>query len=106
LRDNLSRLRQTGAAVRCADAPTLLQTPPSAPYDIVFVDPPFPAGVWESAANALDARGWLRDGALVYVELPADANPVLPAQWSPHRQSAAGAVRYALYRSGGASVKL
>jgi 16S rRNA (guanine966-N2)-methyltransferase len=106
LRENLARLRQANAAVRGADALTLLQMPPATPYDIVFVDPPFPAGMWESVAAALQAHAWLRDGALVYIEMPAQAQPALPEQWVAHRQSGAGAVRYSLYRCRGASAKL
>jgi 16S rRNA (guanine966-N2)-methyltransferase len=106
LRDNLARLRQSQAGVRCGDALGLLQMPPPAPYDIVFVDPPFSAGLWATAAAALDAPDWLRPGALVYLEMPAQAALELPPQWQLHRESAAGAVRYALYRCPGASVKL
>jgi len=32
------------------------------------------------------------------VESPADTAPALPAHWTLHRESRAGAVRYALYR--------
>jgi 16S rRNA (guanine966-N2)-methyltransferase len=106
LRENLLRLKQTQAAVRVGNALMLLDTPPAAAYDVVFIDPPFPASLWESAANALESHGWLRAGAFVYLEMPAQAQPVLPPNWQLHRESAAGAVRYALYRRQGASAKL
>ena len=106
LRDNLARLKQTQAAVSVGDALALLDTPPAALYDIVFVDPPFPAALWESAANALEDHGWLRDGAFVYLEMPAQRHPALPGNWQLHRESHAGAVRYALYRRHAASAKL
>jgi len=106
LRDNLARLKQTPAAVRGGNAMALLEGTPAAAYDIVFIDPPFPAALWASAANALEDGGWLRDGALVYLEMPAQADPALPANWQLHRESHAGAVRYALYRRHAASAKL
>jgi len=106
IRDNLSRLRQTCGAVRTADAMSLLRSAPDAAYDIVFVDPPFAAGTWAAIAEALENNGWLRPNALIYVETPTPEQPAMPAQWQPHRESVAGALRYALYRRRNASAKL
>jgi 16S rRNA (guanine966-N2)-methyltransferase len=43
---------------------------PRAPYDIVFLDPPYPLGEKDLAADlaALAEHGWLTSGALVVVE--------------------------------------
>src|SRR5215471_2142750 len=79
LRDNLSRLEQSNAGVRSGDALTLLRSTPAQPYDIAFVDPPFSADLWHDAAQALESGGWLRDGALVYLEMAAGADAALPA---------------------------
>jgi 16S rRNA (guanine966-N2)-methyltransferase len=106
LRDNLQRLKQTQVGVRNGDALTLLRAPPSPAYDIVFVDPPFSAALWEPVAHTLEALGWLRAGAFIYLEMPAQLCPSLPEAWDLHRESAAGAVRYALYRRRSASAKL
>jgi len=106
LRQNLERLRQTDAAVRCADALQTLSEPPKDGYDVVFVDPPFTESLWQPAVTALKANAWLRAGALIYLEMPASAQVDAPASWNPHRESVAGAVRYALYRRLGASAKL
>jgi len=106
LRQNLERLRQTDAAVRCADALQTLGEPPKDGYDVVFVDPPFTESLWQPAVTALEANAWLRAGALIYLEMPASAQVDAPASWNPHRESVAGAVRYALYRRLGASAKL
>ena len=106
LQSELARLRQTQCAVRAVDALQMLGEPPRAAYDIVFVDPPFDAGLWQPAAAALEANGWLRDDAWIYLEMPVIALPALSPNWSLHRESAAGAVRYALYRRRGASAKL
>jgi 16S rRNA (guanine966-N2)-methyltransferase len=106
MRENLQRLKQTQATVRSGDAATLLRMPPPSPYDIVFVDPPFSAAFWEPIAHTLEAQGWLRAGTFVYLEMPAQMRPALPEAWDLHRESTAGAVRYALYRRRSASVKL
>jgi 16S rRNA (guanine966-N2)-methyltransferase len=57
------------ADVVAASVPATLRRAPSAPYDVVFSDPPYPL---EDAAVAADLRalvsGWLVPGALVVVE--------------------------------------
>ena len=71
-------------------------------YDIVFLDPPFTAGVLAEAMQRLEARGALAPGASIYVEMPASAGiPVLPAPWRMHRTGRAGAVGYHLARRQG-----
>jgi 16S rRNA (guanine966-N2)-methyltransferase len=106
LRENLQRLNQAQATVYGGDALTLLGSPPKVPYDIVFVDPPFSAARRDEAAALLDANAWLRAGALIYLEMPVSAQPIVPPSWSLHRESTAGAVRFALYRLPNASAKL
>jgi 16S rRNA (guanine966-N2)-methyltransferase len=67
--------------------------------DLVFLDPPFAAGLLESAAAALDNGRWLADGALIYVEhARSDSLPRLPAAWQALKTGNAGAVSYHLYR--------
>ena len=97
LRDNLARLQVQGARVGEGDALGWLAQP-ATPVDIVFLDPPFAADLWESAAQALEQGGWLRAGALVYVESDQQSVLRLPATWTLHREGRAGAVRFALYR--------
>jgi 16S rRNA (guanine966-N2)-methyltransferase len=52
---------------------TALAKPPAAPYDLVFLDPPYPLGEEALAADlaALSDNGWLVPGALVIVERSA-----------------------------------
>ena len=96
LRENLLRLKQT-AFVHRRDALQYLAAA-DARYDIVFLDPPFTAGLWSAAAQALEAQDRLQADALIYVESPAQEIPQMPARWQLHREGRAGAVRYALYR--------
>jgi 16S rRNA (guanine966-N2)-methyltransferase len=104
LRADLERLKQT-AQVHHADALRFLAQG-DARYDIAFIDPPFSAGLWSAAAEALQASGRLADDAWIYVESPQGENLALPAGWMPHRESRAGAVHFALYRTSKPSAKL
>jgi 16S rRNA (guanine966-N2)-methyltransferase len=98
LKQNLVRLKQVQCSVQTGNALTVLATAPPQPSDIVFIDPPVAADLWAASARALEDGGWLRAPAFVYVEAPAHATPALPAGWTLHREAAAGAVRFALYR--------
>jgi 16S rRNA (guanine966-N2)-methyltransferase len=72
---------------------------PAEPFDIVFLDPPFDADLWEPVAAALEAGGWLAADARIYAETPAHREePAWPANWHGHRQRTAGGVRYDLLR--------
>ena len=96
LRANLARLKQVARVVRSDALRFLAET--QARYDVAFLDPPFGADLWSTAAQALEAHDRLQANAWIYVESPSGEPPRLPAQWALHRESRAGAVRYALYR--------
>lgn len=97
LRDNLARLKADEGRVTVADAAAFLQRVPT-PFGLVFLDPPFAAGLWTALAQRLEADGWLAAQAWVYVESPREVAPALPPNWTLHREGRAGEVRYALYR--------
>ena len=96
LRTHLSRLKAGGGVVVQADALAWLAGAPS-PFDIVFLDPPFDAGLLPAIARLLE-RGWLKPDALVYMEFAADQPPTLPPHWTLWRESAAGQVGFRLMR--------
>jgi 16S rRNA (guanine966-N2)-methyltransferase len=96
--DNLARLKVANARVVEGDALAILTAGKAEPFDIVFLDPPFGADLWNVSAERLDGGGWLADGASIYVESPSEAALALPAAWVLHREGRAGAVRFALYR--------
>lgn len=100
LRANLLRFKLTTTKVENADALGFLERADGA-FDIAFLDPPFAQGLWEPATQRLQERGLLRAGAFVYVESPVSMAPVVPADWSVHREGRAGEVRYVLYRTPG-----
>ena len=86
-----------GAEVVRADAFSWLRGTPR-PFDIVFLDPPFSAGLAAPAATLLEERGWLAPHALIYVESASRAaRPDLPAAWQERKAKQAGEVGYHLF---------
>lgn len=77
------------------DALAFLREPPSAQFDVVFLDPPYAAPL-EPLLELLPP--WLRPRALVYVERPRSEGlpAVAGAEW--RKRSFAGAVEYGLLR--------
>ncbi len=67
---NAATLGFPRARVLAVTVATALQSPPTAPYDLVFSDPPYPLPDAAVAADlaALVGHGWLVPGALVIVE--------------------------------------
>ncbi len=67
------------------------------PFDLVFVDPPFAAGLIAEVADRLERRGWLAERALIYVECAArEGLPRLPERWTLLKAKRAGEVGYHL----------
>ncbi|MFZ5427491.1 MAG: 16S rRNA (guanine(966)-N(2))-methyltransferase RsmD [Thermodesulfobacteriota bacterium] len=52
-----------------ADALKLLSKPPRAPFDLVFVDPPYGRNLFAPVLALLAANGWFAPGALVAAEV-------------------------------------
>jgi 16S rRNA (guanine966-N2)-methyltransferase len=85
-----------GDAIATLRAP---RAPTRAPFDIVFIDPPFDAELWRPTIAALENGGWLAPQAFVYLETPAaQPRPTLPVAWHTWREGKAGEVGYHLLR--------
>lgn len=98
LRQHVERLEATGAEVVLADAVDFLQRTPRA-FDIVFLDPPFKSNLIADCAALVEARGWIKPGGLIYVEVPSQMTELaLPATWELIRSKKAGQVGYHLAR--------
>ena len=97
LRARLSEWQAPDSCVERGDALRFLAGTPT-PFGIVFLDPPFAAGLLGPAADRLANGGWLAPGALLYVEFAArEGAPVLPASFVPLKGKQAGEVGYHLY---------
>jgi 16S rRNA (guanine966-N2)-methyltransferase len=68
------------------------------PLDIVFLDPPFGLDLITPTARLLAEHGTVKPGSLVYVESAVTEQPILPDNWSAHRQRSGGGVSYSLWR--------
>jgi len=90
--------QEPNAIVVAGDAPGWLARARVAPFDIVFLDPPYDANLLASCAAALVAGNLLASGARVYVEHRA-RQPLegLPNGWQSIRDGKAGEVGYHLY---------
>ncbi len=73
IRTNARAVGYRAAEVLGTSVAATLRRPPRAPYDVVFLDPPYPLSVEEvdEALSELDGQGWLVPGALVVVERSA-----------------------------------
>lgn len=98
LRGHVARFKLGAAQVVQADALAWLAGPPSARFDLVFMDPPFDGTLWEPAAQRLVP--WLAPGAWIYVETPARMQASWPAGWRLHREGQTREVRFTLFQSG------
>lgn len=97
LRGVAARL-QDGARARVvrADALALLREPVHGRFDVVFVDPPFAAGLHAQVLALLPP--WLAPGAWLSLEGPPALPDPDPSQWRLHREGSTRELRHALYR--------
>ena len=69
-------------------------------FDVVFLDPPYSAGLYESCLRLLHEHGWLAPRAYVYLEADEDLERLkLPAGWELIRSKRAGGVYYGMCRA-------
>ena len=97
-------LRQTGERLHAAHAVRVIQAdalhwlrmPVHGRFDLVFLDPPFDAGLWRDALALLPP--WLARDAWLYLESPVAADVVPGMGWSMHREGRTRETRHAVYR--------
>ncbi len=102
LESNRRALAATTVEIVGAPVERYLRRPPSAPFDIVFLDPPFARPAL--ATTAIEALGehWLAPAACIYIESPARAAPVaVRAEWTLARETRGGDAVGRLYRAPG-----
>ncbi len=95
VRDNLSLLKAENAELqqRTASAWLAQAVPTTAPFDLVFLDPPFRQGLLADCCTQLEQGGLLSENAWIYLEAEKDLSPLpIPANWHIHRQLNAGQV--------------
>src|SRR5579872_6568635 len=83
---HLATLAARGGSLVQADALVWLETP-GTPFDIVFLDPPFDAELLPRVCELLERGRWLKPGAHIYMEYPAERPPAAPAHLTLWRES-------------------
>nr|WP_301288451.1 16S rRNA (guanine(966)-N(2))-methyltransferase RsmD [Natronospira proteinivora] len=99
LKQNLNLLgAEDKASVHGMEVEKYLGSPlPDSPYGLVFLDPPYDAGLYGPVLEALQAGAWLKPGAQIYLEYRShNPPPEIPPAWIWTRQSTAGDVTYGL----------
>jgi 16S rRNA (guanine966-N2)-methyltransferase len=97
LREQVDRLDARLVQVVEADALHWLSGA-SQPFDIVFLDPPFRAGLLPDCIRLLENGGWLAPLAWIYLEAERGMPLELPERWELYRDRHAGQVSYRLVR--------
>ena len=96
LQESVTALDARNTYIHKEDALHYLNSDPQ-PFDIVFLDPPFATDLIGDLCRLLDERGWLAEGARVYLEQDHERPlPPLPDGWTILKHKTAGQVRYAL----------
>lgn len=96
LRANVQALGATRVQVLGADALAWLADP-GRPFDLIFLDPPYAAGLLIPACDLIARNGWVRVGSRIYLEAQVQNGlPPLPGGWRLLRDQVAGQVAYGL----------
>jgi 16S rRNA (guanine966-N2)-methyltransferase len=102
IRDNVEALQLWGAArIHRRDATALGEKPANlgAPFDLVFLDPPYGQGLGERALARLLEGGWLTPDAVAVLEVGVEENPDTPG-WERLDEGSYGAARVIYLRRG------
>jgi 16S rRNA (guanine966-N2)-methyltransferase len=101
LKENLHTLKADSRQLLQVDSLKYLASGnPDAPFDVVFIDPPFGLDLWQQVIENLEQGNWLGADACIYLEAPRDYPIVTPTHWHLHRAKQAGQVSYRLYYCG------
>lgn len=68
-----------------------------APFDIVFIDPPFADDLWQTSLEALSQSSVLKHGTLIYIEHPSNVQPSMLPELHLKKSKRAGSVTMNLY---------
>lgn len=104
--DNARAIGYAKAHVVAGSVAAVLRRPPSAPYDVAFLDPPYPLSDEALAEDlaALATEGWLVPGALVVVERSSRSpEPTWPGGFEETRSKRYGETTLWYAESGEAS---
>jgi len=100
LQENVDRLTtKEQATILSADVPTQVPQLNSAPFDIVFLDPPFSKGLVQPTIHWLCKEDILKEHAFIYVEIERGHELLdLPDNWETYRHKHTSTIDYYLFR--------
>jgi 16S rRNA (guanine966-N2)-methyltransferase len=111
IKSHLAALQCTQAEVLTTSAQLFLKTGPASDkqFGLVFMDPPFAAGLLATDCLALEGSGLLKADAHIYLESgdplpepdsvqPEGGTQPFPGNWVLRKKGKAGAVYYGLYQ--------
>ena len=97
LKSNIALLGASNAELLNVDARHYLEASSARPFDIVFLDPPFAADLYDELCRLLIEQRWLADDARIYIEMDKNQPELLiPPGWQVLKNKTAGNVRYML----------
>ncbi len=99
IRENAERLGLLGETKIWRRDATRLGPCRGEPYDLVFLDPPYRAGLGGRALDAAREGGWIAEGATVVLETASDEVPPERAWLAPADLRAYGETHLVLFRA-------
>ena len=100
LKQNVATLAATGASILTTDSMRYLRDIPAKRFDVVFLDPPYAADMYDELCRLLHENAWCAAEARIFLEQPRDAEmPALPDGWEILKDKTAGNVRYCLLKA-------
>ncbi|QNI71286.1 16S rRNA m2G966 methyltransferase [Cyanobium sp. NS01] len=73
------------------------------PFDLIYADPPYRAGLYPALAQAISQGGWLSGHGRLLLECASDAAPAVPPTWSLDQQRRYGSTSVIILRPWGPS---
>lgn len=100
LKNNVATLNaELFAEIIQAECPDSLLKLKRAPFDIVFLDPPFFQNLIPAAIDWLEGSNYLKAGALIYVEMEDSLSPLpVPVDWEISRWKKTSTLIYSLFK--------
>ncbi|MBQ9406302.1 MAG: 16S rRNA (guanine(966)-N(2))-methyltransferase RsmD [Desulfovibrio sp.] len=99
LRYNIEKLQvQDAVHLWTGDVLRVLKQPPTEPYSLVFIDPPYGKNLAAPTLRLLDTNAWLAPGSYVTAELEKNVLFPVPARWQPEADRLFGQTRLLIWK--------
>ena len=81
----------------CGEFPSDIQQLKNAPFNIVFLDPPFYQGLINQSISWLEEANILAPEAYIYVEAEKNISLIIPSNWKNYREKKTTGLFYGLF---------